>query len=322
MPEITTPQTTETAPAPAQTTPRPPVKPNGGRKKKKMVKNLIILAVVLALLAAGGFALYRFLFSTGGEEGEIFSQPAFLGSIQSKVSGSGTAKAKETAAITLNAGGTVQEVLIAPGQTVTAGQPLYTIFSQAAEDAVKTAQEKVENLYKDLSDLQEDAANLTIRAPFAGKLQDVKEFQIDQDVSKGTPVATIVNDRKLKLTLYFSYAYENSVKKGQAVTVSVPAVMGDFSGYVDDIHKVSYISPEGAVHFEAVIAFDNPGTLTAGMDAAAVLTAADGQSLNAVEDLVRLKQSMGAGDTVSLTYVRSGQSRTVSVALIDPDEQT
>ena len=59
-----------------------------------------------------------------------------------------------------------------------------------------------------------------------------------------------------------------------------------------------------------------------GLRAGDVLTAADGQSLNAVEDLVRLKQSLGAGDTVSLTYVRSGQSRTVSVALIDPDEQT
>lgn len=59
-----------------------------------------------------------------------------------------------------------------------------------------------------------------------------------------------------------------------------------------------------------------------GLRAGDVLTAADGQSLNAVEDLVRLKQSMGAGDTVSLTYVRSGQSRTVSVALIDLDEQT
>ena len=279
MPEITTPQTTETAPAPAQTTPRPPVKPNGGRKKKKMVKNLIILAVVLALLAAGGFALYRFLFSTGGEEGEIFSQPAFLGSIQSKVSGSGTAKAKETAAITLNAGGTVQEVLIAPGQTVTAGQPLYTIFSQAAEDAVKTAQEKVENLYKDLSDLQEDAANLTIRAPFAGKLQDVKEFQIDQDVSKGTVVATLVNDKKLKLSLYFSYAYEQDIKVGQSVNVSIPAVMKDFKGTVEKINKVSYISPEGAVHFEVVIVFDNPGTLTAGMDASAMLTAADGTAI-------------------------------------------
>lgn len=59
-----------------------------------------------------------------------------------------------------------------------------------------------------------------------------------------------------------------------------------------------------------------------GLRAGDVLIAANGQSLNAVEDLVRLKQSMGAGDTVSLTYVRSGQSRTVSVALIDPDEQT
>ena len=279
MPEITTPQTTETAPAPAQTTPRPPVKPNGGRKKKKMVKNLIILAVGLALLAAGGFALYRFLFSTGGEEGEIFSQPAFLGSIQSKVSGSGTAKAKETAAITLNAGGTVQEVLIAPGQTVTAGQPLYTIFSQAAEDAVKTAQEKVENLYKDLSDLQEDAANLTIRAPFAGKLQDVKEFQIDQDVSKGTVVATLVNDKQLKLSLYFSYAYEDQISVGQSVDVSIPAVMRTFTGTVEKINKVSYISPEGAVHFEAVVVFDNPGTLTAGMDASAMLTAGDGTQI-------------------------------------------
>ena len=279
MPEITTPQTTETAPAPAQTTPRPPVKPNGGRKKKKMVKNLIILAVVLALLAAGGFALYRFLFSTGGEEGELFSQPAFLGSIQSKVSGSGTAKAKETAAITLNAGGTVQEVLIAPGQTVTAGQPLYTIFSQAAEDAVKTAQEKVENLYKDLSDLQEDAANLTIRAPFAGKLQDVKEFQIDQDVSKGTVVATLVNDKQLKLSLYFSYAYEDQISVGQSVDVSIPAVMRTFTGTVEKINKVSYISPEGAVHFEAVIVFDNPGTLTAGMEASASLTASDGTAI-------------------------------------------
>ena len=57
-----------------------------------------------------------------------------------------------------------------------------------------------------------------------------------------------------------------------------------------------------------------------GLRAGDVLTAANGQSLNAVEDLVRLKQSLGAGDTVSLTYVRDGQSCTVSVALIDPDD--
>ncbi len=48
---------------------------------------------------------------------------------------------------------------------------------------------------------------------------------------------------------------------------SIPAVMRAFTGTVEKVNRVSYISPEGAVHFEAVVVFDNPGTLTAGMDA-------------------------------------------------------
>ena len=92
-------------------------------------------------------------------------------------------------------------------------------------------------------------------------------------------MATLVNDKKLKLSLYFSYAYENEIKVGQSVEVSIPAVMRTFTGSVEKINKVSYISPEGAVHFEAVIVFDNPGTLTAGMDASAVLTAKDGTQI-------------------------------------------
>ena len=38
----------------------------------------------------------------------------------------------------------------------------------------------------------EEANNLTVRAPFAGKLIDVKEFQIDENVTEGTKVATLV----------------------------------------------------------------------------------------------------------------------------------
>lgn len=63
---------------------------------------------------------------------------------------------------------------------------------------------------------------------------------------------------------------------GQAVEVSIPAVMDTFPGTVETINKVSYISPEGSVYFEVVVAFDNPGTLTEGMTASATLTAADG----------------------------------------------
>ena len=242
----------------------------------RTVRRAAIAAVVVAALAAGGFLLYRFLTHQDETSSELQTQPVQFGSIQSKVTGSGNAKAKESAAITLTAGGTVQEVFVAPGDTVTAGQPLYTIFSQDAQDQVDQAQEKVDSLNKDMTSLLEDANNLTVRAPFAGKLIDVKEFEPDQDVAKDAPVATLVNDKKLKLSLYFSYAYENQIYAGQAVSVSVPAVMGSWTGTVEQINKVRFISPEGAVHFEAVIVFDNPGTLTAGMDASATLTASDG----------------------------------------------
>ena len=279
MPEVTNSQPQVDTPAP----PRAPVKKKGAQKKK-LVKRLVAFGVAAAILGGGGFALYRFLNSGSGDQGEIYAQPAYLGTIQSKVSGSGTAKAKESAAITLTQSGTVQEVYVTSGQTVMAGDPLYTIYSQAAEDEVSNARKKLEDLQKDMADLQEEAANLTVRAPFAGKLQEVQSFEADQDVTKGTTVATLVNDKKLKLSLYVSYAYENAIKTGQNVSVSIPAVMGSFTGKVEEIHKVSYISPEGAVHFEAVIVFDNPGTLTAGMDASAVLKTADGTDIYPYEN--------------------------------------
>lgn len=277
MPETTTSQVQEQgAPVPA---PTPVAKAPKGKKNPKKVKRLIIGGAAAIVLVVGGVILYRFLTKQNDTNSEIQSQPVEIGSIQSTVSGSGTATAKESAAITLTAGGTVREVFVTSGDTVTAGQPLYTIFSQDAQNLVDTAKENLNKLNKDMADLQDEAANLTVRAPFAGKLQDVQTFESDQDVSKGATVATLVNDKKLKLSLYFSYAYENEIKAGQSVAVSIPAVMRTFTGSVEKINKVSYISPEGAVHFEAVIVFDNPGTLTAGMDASAVLTTKDGTQI-------------------------------------------
>ena len=273
---------TQQTPTPTQT-PAPPQKPQKSKeqlqKRKKRTKSIIAAVIILAAVGVGGFFLYRFLTAQSGAESQIQSQVAEISSIQSTVQGSGNAKAKESAAITLTQGGTVQEVFVTAGDTVTQGQPLYTIRSQAAEDEVTSAQEKLTNLQKDMADLVDKANNLTVRAPFAGKLVEVSEFQVDQKVSEGAAVCTLANDKKLKLSLYFSYAYENDIAVGQSVSVSIPAVMDSFNGTVEKINKVSYISPEGSVYFEVVIAFDNPSTLTRGMTATATLAAADGSAI-------------------------------------------
>lgn len=284
MPEVKDPQTAapeQEAPAvqeavqtavPAQETPKPVMKKPGGKGKKKMMKRLIALAVIAAIVGGTGFGMWYLVFREDKSSIQPLTDVAGINTIQSVVQGYGTAVPKESAAITLNAAGTVQEVYVTVGQTVFAGQELYTIDSQAARDNLQKAQEEMDKLL-------EQANNLTVRAPFAGKLMEVKEFQTDDEVSEGTPVARLVNDKKLKLSLYFSYAYENDIRAGQAVQVTVPAVMQAFDGRVEKVNKVSFVSPEGGVYFEAVIVFDNPGTLTEKMDASAVLTAADGSDI-------------------------------------------
>ena len=60
--------------------------------------------------------------------------------------------------------------------------------------------------------------------------------------------------------------------------------MDSFTGSVEQVNKVHYITPEGADHFEVVVAFDNPGTLTEGMTASAALTAANGTPIYPYEN--------------------------------------
>ena len=276
---------------PAPAVPAPPAGKSVKKKqRKRKIRNTIITLVVVAVLAVGGFFLYRFLTEKEEVNSTLQTATADFGSIESSVQGSGSARAKESAAITLSQSGTVQRLYVTAGDMVTAGQPLYTIFSQAAEDevttrrdavtdaqeSVRSAQERVSDIQKDIDDLYKQQGNLTVKAPFAGKIIEVSKFTEGLDVSKGAAVCTLVNDRKLKLSLYFSYAYENTISVGQSVSVSIPAVMKSFTGTVETINKVHYISPEGSDNFEVVVVFDNPGTLTEKMNATAALTAADG----------------------------------------------
>ncbi|MFQ9918444.1 MAG: HlyD family efflux transporter periplasmic adaptor subunit [Flavonifractor plautii] len=102
------------------------------------------------------------------------------------------------------------------------------------------------------------------------------DLKVGDTVNEGDTIATLVNDTKLRLSLYYSYAYEGDIKVGQTAQISIPAIMAPVTGKVEQINKVRFVSPEGATHFEVVLVLDNPGTLAEGMDASAGLTAADG----------------------------------------------
>lgn len=266
-------------PVPGQTP--SPAAPGGHRKKKRggRIRLVAGLLVTVAVIAAIAVALWYFVFrqdSTG--EGEAMTDTVQVGSIQVKVEGSGIAKANKSATVTPGTG-TILELYVKEGDTVTEGQPLYRMDDTAARDAVNSAQESVNDCQKQLQAVYDKINELTIKAPHAGNLREVANLKPGDKVSEGDTIATVVNDTKLRMSLYYSYAYENSIKVGQTAQISIPSIMGSLTGKVEKINKVRFVSPEGATHFEVIFVLDNPGTLTEGMEASAALTTADGTAI-------------------------------------------
>ena len=273
----TAPQAEEPAVQPAaQEAAAPAAAPKLKKKKnwRKIIRRIIALVIVAALIA-GGIYLWKRLDAKTTPTTETITEIVSRGSISSKVEGSGAAVAKNSASITLLAGGQVKEVFVAEGDYVQEGDPLYTIDSKEAQDRVTSEQKTVDNIVKQLDKLHQAASDLNVRADYTGILMDVVECPEGEPVPAGTTVATLVDNTKLLLSLYFSYAYENDIYVGQSATVSLPAAMTQISGTVHEIRKVQRVSPEGGQLFEVVIVMSNPGTLTKGMTATATLAGSE-----------------------------------------------
>lgn len=283
----------------ALTEPAEKAAPPAPKKKKKKVKgktirNVVLGVVAVGALGVGGYFLSKYLGTQAPVESTIQTATADWGAISSSVQGSGSARSKESAAITLNNAGIVQSLFVSEGDMVTEGDPLYEIVSPAAQEAYnaaldqldraqksqKTALDSLEDTQKLYNETLEEQAKATtqrfIQAPFSGQLQEVTRFSVGDNVNKGTTVAKLVDDSKLKASFYFSYAYEGKIALGQNAEVSVPSSAITLTGTVEEINMVRRVSSEGSTLFEVVVAVKNPGALTKGTIVTAQIPGTDG----------------------------------------------
>jgi len=254
-----------TAPAGKEKPKRPPMSP---KKKKKIIRWSIIGGVVLIAV----IVLAKVLGGSAEPAAQVVEDTVTYNSITSTVEGSGITRAKESKTITLTTSGTAQEVYVTEGQQVTAGTPLFVIDSETARTAVEKARKDMDGYQKQLNAMNKDIAGLNLTPPFAGKLMDTVKLNVGEEIAKDTKVATLVDDRTMKLQQYYSYAYKGDIRTGQTANVSIPALMGNVTGTVSAVHMVDRISPEGSRLFEVEFSVKNPGTLTKDMVASAVLS--------------------------------------------------
>lgn len=240
------------------------------KKRRRAVRWLVFLLMI----AGGALAAKHFLGgSGGGKETQVLTDVVQYGSITATVEGSGMTKAKNSETITIATAGTVKEVMVAEGDVVTAGTPLFIIESDDARNAVEKARQDVLGFEKTLSTLQKDIAGLNLAAGYPGKLMETEDLNPGDVISKGQKVAILADDTRLRLTQYYSYAYEGMIYEGQSVEVSVPALMSSLPGTVEAVHMVSRITPEGTKLFSADILVENEGALSAEMTASATVEA-------------------------------------------------
>ena len=264
---------------------------NGG-----LLKRILPLALAAALLAGGSFSAVRLLGRGGGGE-QIVTDLVTRDTIQSTVKGTGVAAARESVSLNPPISAAVLALHVKEGDRVEKGAVLYELDPAEAQKAVEEAKksladaekgvssaaERLQAAQKQLSEVEQEyqkllasRADLTVTAPFEGKLVEVAALLPDAEISAGQKLATLVSSNRLKLSLYYSYAYLDQLQVGQTASVSIPSIMSVVSGKVSEINKVEFITPEGSKCFEAVVTLDNPGTLTEGMAASAVLDGGSG----------------------------------------------
>ncbi|MCI9264923.1 MAG: HlyD family efflux transporter periplasmic adaptor subunit [Oscillospiraceae bacterium] len=300
-------------------------------KRGKMARRVVGLTLAVAVLGGAGFGV-KALFFTGEERIALTGMTSY-GSLSTAMEGTGVTMPADSFSVTAaSSEGKITGVYVTAGETVTAGQLLYTQDDSELDDELDEYQKQVDDLYdqidnyndqidnytQQISDLRETMAQLTVTAPFAGRVTEVQP-QVGDQLQKGTRLATLVDDSQMTLTQYFSYAYEDEIFLGMTAGISVPSLMNTFSGTVTEIKKVERLTTEGTRCFAVTITLDNPGALTQGMTGAAWLLNDGGEKFYpAVEGSLEYKNSKAitaraAGELLEIQVdnyetVKAGQS--------------
>lgn len=272
---------------------------NKAHRKLPKPLRIGLTVLVIAGLIGGGVYVVKKTGQTNTDE-TVQTAVASRGYLETYVEGNGYTAAKTRAELGKDIKGKVLSVSVKTGDTVKTGQVLLTIDPAETRKELEQAQTSLNEAQKSVNDANKTLSELTVTAPFTGRLlppgevtsetqssdgstttpatpEEVKIHKGD-DVASGTVLGTLVDDTNMRLELYYSYAYIDKLKVGQTATISIPQTMGTVTGTVDKIDRIEKISNEGGRLFRATITFRNPGTLKAGMDATATI-AADGLNI-------------------------------------------
>ena len=264
------------------------------KKKRKTLRTVIIVVAAVALLLTAGILRLRrqvaVRFASGS--GEVLSAQAELGNISTQVSGSGTLLNVDEESVTVPAGVTVEEVLVASHDSVTEGQMLAKVNVSTALTALDSVQTKLEEIDSEISSAEGEAVSSSVSAGVTGRVKLVYA-QAGDDVAAcmydNGALAVLSVDGKMAVEIE-----TDALSAGDSVTV-VREDGTELDGSVDSVidgKATVLVSDDGPRVDEQVSVLDGEGKTL-------------GQGRLSIHSPLRVSAITG---TVAAVYARENQS--------------
>lgn len=268
--------------------------------KSKLIK-AIIACVVVAILGTGGYFGYKNYFGkkTATTSTRYYSVAVTKMNLSETVQGTGAVYSGSTKDVTPNNNGTLSGLTVKAGDTVTAGQTLFTASSSDLTKAVTTAQNNLTKAQLSLStDESADKVdankvaqdkitvsdaenqlttakaalnNITVTAPIGGLVTAVNNVNGDT-VQAGKSVLTIQNMSSLNINVSVDELDINKIALNQKATIKFDAISDKtYNGTVASIAQTGTTS-NSVTTYNVVVSISNPDSnIKLGMNGTATI---------------------------------------------------
>ncbi len=237
-------------------------------KIKSNKKLFIILGIIVLIIAVIlGFAMKKNkeTMAVLGVEAKAEKRD-----ITSSITGSAVVMPKDQYSITALVSGDVISANFEQGDIVAEGDVLYEIDSSDAQTSIENSEISYKRSQMDYENALENFQNLTVKSDISGVVKTLYVKRGDS-VNPGTKIADIYDDSHLILTLTFNDADANNIYVGSSATVRISSNGEEISGTVTGVNATGYASVGNTLVRTVEIKVKNPGVLTAGETATAVV---------------------------------------------------
>lgn len=242
--------------------------------KKILILLIIILAVLAGVMAAASFKKSK---EASAESKSIRTAKVTKQDIVSELSSSGTISPQNTYDITSLVEGEVIAADFEEGDEVEKGQILYQIDTSSMESEVTSvnnslsrAQENYQTALDDYNSALGDYSGNTYKSTESGYIKSLSIKEGDK-VGNNTEIASIYDDKTMKIKLPFLSGEAAQITAGQAAVLTLTDTGEQIQGAVTSVSNMDVTLTGGRIVRYVTIEVTNPGGLTTETPATAAI---------------------------------------------------